>query len=48
MPKNFLESIFRKGLNAVDPENAVLRYVRREENVLYVDEKHYEDRKSVV
>ncbi len=42
MPKNFLESIFRKGLNAVDPENAVLRYVRREENALYVDEKHYD------
>lgn len=36
-----LESIFRAGLQAVDPENAVLRHVRRDGNLLYAGEKSY-------
>ena len=39
--KETLESIFRAGLKAVDPENAVLQYVRREGNLLYAGEKSY-------
>lgn len=42
MQRDSLESIFRRGLNAVDPENAVLKYVRRDKHILYVDEKHYD------
>lgn len=39
--KTTLESIFRAGLRAVDPENAVSRYVRREGKLLYAGEKFY-------
>jgi glycerate 2-kinase len=36
-----LEEILRAGLDAVDPEQAVRRYVRREDKALYVGERSY-------
>jgi glycerate 2-kinase len=40
-PKKALEHILRAGLNAVDPERAVRKYVRRKGNRLFVGDRSY-------
>jgi len=39
--KRALEDIFRSGLEAVDPERAVQKYVRRKGNQLFVRDSSY-------